>query len=648
MRFFVPFLTTVFLTATSLYVPDCLAYGGYDYNSYGGYAPPSMMDGLMTLSAAQVASCIVAALIGAALGAFFSDKFKKFRRVLFLIMLGLSGLAALMTPAVGQLVAFVVGFIAAYLLLSDKQKSALRSMLQRFRRFTQTTFGSSTWATLEHLQEHNLTGEKGLFLGTYRLRHDNDSVEDVPLHYAGDRHLMTVAAARGGKGVSSVIPNLLTHEGSLLAIDVKGELSMITAARRGHGDAELGIEGMGQDMHVCDPWGITGLQSACFNPMDWLDVNDPDMAENAMILWDSIIISTNSKETFWDDEAKSVGVGITLHVATAASEAGNRTLGRVRDIIVSGATQFDEVLNSMLASTHPIVRSTALRTASKDMKLLSNVMATLQSHTHFLDSTRLRENMSRSDFKFEDLKTTKMSVYLVLPADRLDTFNRWLRMMIQQAITVNARNIEQKPEKPILFMLDEVAALGKMPVIPRAYGLMAGYGMMLWSIVQNLSQLEEIYGQGWETFIGNSGVLQYYGSRDCKSAEYFSKLAGVTTAEKFSWSQSISKTLGFSSTRGSSTSSSSTMSAQGGSSSSTYGTSNSVSDSVSDSESDSETRDVVQRPLILPDELMIMRRGEALVLVENLNPIKAYKVKWYEHPLFRSYGVNLEKPKDCS
>jgi hypothetical protein len=66
MRFFVPFLTTAFLTATSLYVPDCLAYGGYDYNSYGAYAPPSMIDGLLTLSAAQVASCIVAALIGGA------------------------------------------------------------------------------------------------------------------------------------------------------------------------------------------------------------------------------------------------------------------------------------------------------------------------------------------------------------------------------------------------------------------------------------------------------------------------------------------------------------------------------------------------------------------------------------------------------
>lgn len=52
-----------------------------------------------------------------------------------------------------------------------------------------------------------------------------------------------------------------------------------------------------------------------------------------------------------------------------------------------------------------------------------------------------------------------MTVYLVLPADHLGTFGR-VRLLIQQAITVNARNIEIKPDKPILFLLDEMEALG--------------------------------------------------------------------------------------------------------------------------------------------------------------------------------------------
>lgn len=594
----------------------------------------------------HIYTCIIAGIAGAILGAFLSDRLRKLRWLLFMIALAFFCVGLLITPLTGQLVSFVIGFAAAFAALSDKKKRSILKMLKRFKHFKQTVFGSSTWASFEHLKENNLMGKEGLFLGMFRHREDNGKISDVPMYYTGDRHLMTVAAARGGKGISSVIPNLLTFEGSVLAIDVKGELSMITAARRGKGDAARKIEGMGQDVMVVDPWGITGdtTHSACFNPMDWLDVNDTDIVENAMILWDSIIVPNGSKDEFWAEESKSLGVGLTLHVATSESEKQNRNLGRVRDIIVSGTSQFDEVLNDMLASPNPVVRSTALRTASKDIKLLSNVLATLQSHTHFLESTRLRQNMSRSDFKFEDLKSKKMTVYLVLPADRLDTFNRWLRLMIQQAITVNARNIDQKPEKPILFMLDEVAALGKMSVIPRAYGLMAGYGMMLWSIVQNLSQLEEIYGKGWETFIGNSGVLQYYGSRDYKSAEYFSKLAGVTTAEKFSWSRSISRTLGLSTSYGSSHSTSRSYSGQGGSSVS-HTTSTSISESESDSQSDSETKDVVQRALILPDELMVMRRDEALILVENLNPIKAFKIKWYEDKKLKNLGVNLESKK---
>lgn len=639
MRTIVFISAALFMAFCSLYAADVLAYG-YDLQ-YGMQQSPASSTGV-------IASRLMAALVGAVAGAFLSDKFRKLRWVLFMIAGGLFCVGLLIVPVTGQIMSFSVGFFVAYTALSSKQKNKLRNIMKRFAHFKQTVFGSSMWATLEHLQAHNLTGDKGLFLGMYRHRQEDGTVQDVPLHYAGDRHLMTVAAARGGKGVSSVIPNLLTYEGSVLAIDIKGELTLMTAARRGQGDGALGIEGMGQDVMVVDPWGIVTApeHAACFNPMDWLNPQDTEINENAMILWDSIIVPSGAKEPFWDDEAKALGLGITLHVATAKQEQRNRTLARVREIIVSGQAEFAAVLGDMLDSPNPVVRSTAMRTAGKDEKLLSNVMATLQSHTHFLDSTRLRASMSRSDFRFEDLKTRKLTVYLVLPADRLDTFHRWLRLMIQQAITVNARNIDQKPEKPILFMLDEVAALGKMNVIPRAYGLMAGYGMILWSIVQNLSQLEEIYGKGWETFIGNSGVLQYYGSRDCKSADYFSKLAGVTTAEKFSWSQSISRTLGFSTTRGTSRGSSTSWSPQGGSSSSNSSVSTSVSESESDSESDSETKDVVQRALILPDELMVMRRDEALVLVENLNPIKAFKIKWFEHPMFRNFGINLEARHD--
>ena len=41
-----------------------------------------------------------------------------------------------------------------------------------------------------------------------------------PLLYEGDGHLMTIAPTGAGKGVSVIIPNLLTYPGSVIAIDI--------------------------------------------------------------------------------------------------------------------------------------------------------------------------------------------------------------------------------------------------------------------------------------------------------------------------------------------------------------------------------------------------------------------------------------------
>ena len=458
---------------------------------------------------------IIAALLGLILGALFSDKLRQFRKFLFIfsiIILLILGVVA--SPYLGNIAFFVTGSALAYYFLRIPRKIKAKTK--------PTTFGSAEWATYEHLLENHLIGEEGFSLGSFL----NNGVRR-PLHYTGNRHLLTVAPTRSGKGVSSIIPNLLTYEGSALVIDPKGENAIITAARRGNGDKMCNIQGLGQKVHVVDPWGITGLPSSRFNPLDWLDPEDVDINENAMILADSIITPrSGDSDHFWDEEAKALLMGFLLHVATDEKEKNKRNLGRVREMISLGSTDLNDLLEEMTLSSNPIVKSAGVRTFSKEERLKSSVLASLQAHTHFLDSPRIQESLSFSDFKFEDLKTSLMTVYLVLPADRLETFGRWLRLMIQQSLTVNARNIEKKPEKPILFLLDEMAALGRLTMVEQAYSLMAGFGVQLWGIVQDLGQLERIYGKGWQTFIGNSGVWQYFGSRDHQTADYFSKLCG--------------------------------------------------------------------------------------------------------------------------
>lgn len=60
-------------------------------------------------------------------------------------------------------------------------------------------------------------------------------------------------------------------------------------------------------------------------------------------------------------------------------------------------------------------------------------------------------------------------------------------------------------------------------------GLMAGYGVQLWPILQDVHQLRAAYGTRAGTFLSNAGVLQVFGVNDHDSARLVSDLLGQTT-----------------------------------------------------------------------------------------------------------------------
>lgn len=516
----------------------------------------------LVLSVSRVFLVLISAGIGFGIGWLLSPKSKQFRKVGLLIMAGFAAVIVIFNSGfLGWGAAWALAIIGFFTGIGYWLRSTWS-----FLRETPTTFGSSRWATKQDLVDGNVIGDGGISLGE-TFPDENGATDDIS--YKGDRHLLTVAPTRSGKGTTQIIPNLLTYEGSMLVIDPKGENALITAKRR---------QDMGQEVYIVDPWGIAdveGIEPSTFNPLDWLDPTDNDITENAMILADALIVGENHSDSFWNEEAKALLQGLLLFVASDQEEDGQRTLDRVRKILVSSKDELTKTFNKMAASTHHIISSTGHRCLQKEEKLLSNVLASAQAQTHFLDSERLRENLKTSSFKFEDLKTKPMTIYLVLPADRLGTFGRWLRLLVQQAITVNARNIEIKPEKPILFILDEFAALGRLNMVEQAFGLMAGFGMQLWAVVQDLSQLERIYDKGWQSFIANAGMINYFGSTDKMTTEYFSSMCGETTVWNFSTAVS-----------------------------SAFGTTSGTSGSSSETSTNSDTRAASQRKLIYPDELM--------------------------------------------
>ncbi len=551
------------------------------------------------LTAYRLSIAILPGIVGFVLGWFFSPEGSNARQIAMGAVFG--GAIYIVIVDHGML-GWGTAFVAAFFAFFAGFGYWARHFIQRLGQ-TPTTFGSAAWASFKEMFLRGVITLEGFLLGYV----PDASGAMQPLSYIGVRHLLTVAPNRSGKGISAIIPNLLRYLGSVLVIDPKGENAMITAKCRA---------ALGQAVHVVDPWGITGMAVSCFNPLDWLIPGDIDIADNAMLLADAIIMYSGGDERFWDEEAKALLLGVILYVALSKSEAKNRNLGRVRELLLLDGDELNTLFKNMLKIPHRAVRSAGARCLQKEEKLLSNVMASVQAQTHFLDSERLRDSLATSDFKFEDLKTTPMSVYLVLPADKLESHGRWLRLLIQQALTVNARNIELKPKKPVLFLLDEMPALGKLTMLEQAFGLMAGFGIQIWGICQDLSQLKRIYGDGWETFISNAGMIQYFGSRDNLTAEYFSKLCGVTTV--WDWSTALARAVGVS--RGKDT-------------------------SHSETTTNTDTASAKQRKLAYPDELMRMDDAKQLVFIENMNPILGTKRPWFKDDELKSLGVNLHDPQ---
>ena len=411
------------------------------------------------------------------------------------------------------------------------------------------------------------------------------------LHYAGPAHLLTIAPTRSGKGVGTIIPNLLTAERSVICIDPKGENARITGRRR----AQMG------PVHYLDPFALSGHPTARYNPLANLSPDSMDLAEDAMTLADALVYELNSKggEEHWNEEAKALLSGIILYTV-CHDDPKDRHLGTVREYLTLAPDDFQTLLTTMQASTEArgLIARAANRFLGKSDREAAGVLSSAQRHTHFLDSPRIEDVVSQSDFTFAGLKKEVATVFLILPPDRLDTYARWLRLLLAQGLGELARSPD-KPERPVLFLLDEFAALGKLEAIERAMGLMAGYGLQLWPILQDVHQLRSLYSERAGTFISNADVMQAFGVNDFETAEMLSKTIGKTTVRYVTTGES-EKTSIF----------------------------NGRDHSVSTSEH------LASYNLMDPDEIMKLEPSHMLLMQSGKNPLILRKIRYFEEKDF--------------
>jgi len=412
---------------------------------------------------------------------------------------------------------------------------------------TSGSHGSATWGTGDELRFDDGDSEGSAFL----LGRDE---QGRLLRYSGEGHLLTVAPTRSGKGIGCVIPNLLAYAGSVIVTDVKGELFPVTARYR--------KQCLGQEVYALDPFRVLQGQSAMpplpqsFNPLDLIESASESAIDNARLIADMLVISARhaTDTAFWDEEARSLLTGLVLYVAAYCDspdvEGANpavpaRTLGGVRDVLTSPPAVFDQHLSRMAANRQwagGLVARAAARLAQKADRERSGVISCAQNHTHFLDSRCIGEVLGESTFDVRKIASETMSVYVVLPYERLDGYARWVRLMV--ACTLMAIVMGRtRPRERVLFLLDEFEALGQLTGVQRAISMAGGFGTAFWLFLQDLAQLKGTYPEKWGTFLANADVFQCFGTNDLETAEYVSRLVGdaTITVESDSSSRGVSR-----------------------------------------------------------------------------------------------------------
>ena len=350
-------------------------------------------------------------------------------------------------------------------------------------------------------------------------------------------HGLTFGATRSGKGVSAVIPALLSYSGSMVVIDPKGENAWATAERRRR---------MGQRVVILDPWGEVHKRygskasppvtepTTRFNPLSYIDPDSEDFSDEVGAIADALVIP-GTGEPHWTDSARELISG--LIASQVMLDPGKAHLGLVRKAIASDDDQLAKLVAEIIERDPDSLSARKLQRFGKAAgnKEFISIRSTAETQTAILDSRRLIESMITGEpaFNLDELASSPVTLYLVLPLDRLRTHGRWLRMILTMAIRAIARR-DEPPPLPVLFLLDEMGTVGGLTMVEQAFGLMAGVGIRIWGFLQDVNQLKRDYPDSWETFISNSSVIQAMKVSDVSTSDYLSGLLGTTTLERMS------------------------------------------------------------------------------------------------------------------
>lgn len=219
----------------------------------------------------------------------------------------------------------------------------------------------------------------------------------------------------------------------------------------------------------------------------------------------------------------------------------------------------------------------------------------------------LKELLSDDELHLEEIGKPRIdekgnmikTVLFVAISDYDSTYSFMASVIYQQLYEILYRIADSTPKGKLpihtRFILDEFANTGKQQDFEIKIATMRSREISVDIILQNLAQLKNLYKESWETIVGNTDVTLFLGGKEYSTLEQLSKWIGNTTVYYLNITEN-----------------------RGGNNGGW-----------------SKSNQIVQRPLMAPDEIGRLKRTECLVHVRGEHIFRDEKYPLDKHPNYR-------------
>ena len=468
----------------------------------------------------------------------------------------------------------------------------LASVLALARPRRRSLHGDARFVTHGEIARAGLLGEHGIILGRLGRR---------CLMLPGQQGVALAAPPRAGKGTGVVVPNLLNWPDSVICVDIKRENWTLTAGFR---------QRSGQACYLFDPFAEDG-RTARWNPFFYVSEDPRRRVNDLQRIAEMLYPDPPNVDPFWTASARSLFLGIALYLFETPSMP--KTIG---EVLRQGMASDDEGFGAHWKRTIEGRHSGKSPLSSQCVRALydvidlapvtaSSIRKTFTSRLDLWLNPILDAATSGNDFDLRELRSKRLSIYVGVNPDDLHRLRPVLALFFQQAIGLQTRVLPEHDPKlkyQVMMLLDEFAALGRIPIIAESVSYLPGYNVRVVLVIQTPAQLREVYGaNASEAMLKSLAARIVFAPKDVADAREISDELGFTTVKARTFSKPL---WSFSTAHGQ------------------------RHRSVNESEQ--------RRALLLPQEVQMLGPEQAIIFYEGLRPIRCRKIRYFSDRRFKA------------